>query len=814
MHAVLQDLRHTLRSLLRAPGFAVGAVVLLGLGIGANMTVFSIVDAILFRPPPWGDASRVVHVYQDSDDGEPSSTSFPAYRDMTGVEVFSAVSATTPANATWESNDGPVPVDIEFSTASTMEVMGLSPSRGRWFGPEHDQVGGGYAAVVSWPTWTTRFGSDPEVVGRTIRLNGQPVTVIGVGPRGLPSSFPPFVTDFWLSISSTPVTGEYQVANLERRADHWYDVRARLAPGVTSDQARSAMGALATRLAEEFPEFNRNRGITVFESRDIRTHPSVDAQLFQAGSLLTAVVAVILLLACANLANLLLVRGLGRSGEMAVRRALGAGGGRVGRLFLFESTLLALTGGGLGLLLTVWALRVIPSLPVQTVFPGLLSLSVDGRMIVYALALVLVTGLLFGALPALRAARQDVAGTLRDDRRTSSLGRGTVRTRNALVAIQVGASLILVLVTGMLVRGLAAIQGTETGVDAERIAWVRTDLEAAGEGSEARRILLGELQERLAALPGVDAVAATSRLPAQGGGSTTTEVEDYTPPTGTGAVELDFLVVSDPYFSTMGIDLIEGRTFSADDVPDAGTVVLLNATAARRFWGNEPAVGRRLRGQGSETWRTVIGVVSDAPVSTLAEDPQPLLYFSERQQGGIPAPFLVVRTTSDPSAILPAAREAIREVRAALPIDGQGTLADHFGESLAAPRFATTLLGVFSLLAAALAGAGIYAVVAFGVARRSGELGIRMALGAGRDRVIRMVVGEVVGVVAVGLVGGLVLAGLAGPTLAGFMYGVEGRDPLTFGGGVLFVLGIAALAAWLPARRAADTDPVEALRRS
>lgn len=812
MDSIIQDLRQTVRHLVRAPGFTLGAVALLAVGIGANTTVFTVVDALLFRPPPWGDADRVVHVYQDSDEGEPNSTSFPAYRDMTESDVFASVAATAPWSVTWERTDGRVEVDVEFATAGLLEVLGLSPDRGRWFDPEHDRVGNAFVAVVSWPTWVSRFGADPDVVGSTVRLNGQPVTILGVGPRTLPSSFPPFVTDFWLSISSTAVVGEFMVANLDRRADHWYDVRARLAPGVTVDQAAAAMDALAARLAGDFPEFNQGRGITVFAADEIRTHPSADAELFAAGTLLGAVVAVVLLLACANLANLLLVRGLGRSGEMAVRRAMGAGGGRVARLFFFEALALAVAGGGLGVLFTAWAVRVIPTLPLPDVFPGLLDLHLDGRVLLYSMGLVAVTGLLFGTAPALRAARTDLAGSLRDDRRTASVGRSTARLRGALVAIQVAASLVLVLGTGLLVRSLAATGGADPGVDVDRIAWIRTDLGAVAGSPEEVRTLLAEVRERLAALPGVDAVGATHRLPAQFGGSTTTVVEDYTPPSGTDAVELDFAVVDDDYFTAVGLDLLAGRTFGDDDVAGGPRAIVVNETAARTFWGEVDAVGRRMRGQGSDTWRTVVGVVSDAPVATLAEDVRPAFYFSERQTGGIGTPYFVVRAVDDPTALLPVLRSTLPEVRGALTVEGLGTLRDHFGATLAGPRLAALFIGAFSLLAALLAGLGIYAVVSFGVARRTSELGIRMALGAGRSRVVSMVLRDVAGTVLLGLIVGLGLSALVAPRVAALLYGVSGSDPVAFAWAVAFIVGVAGLAAWIPARRAADADPVEALR--
>ena len=810
----IQDLRHTVRHLTRSPGFTTGATLLLAVGLGANIAVFSLVDAVLFRPPPWVQPEEVVYVYQDSDDGEPSSSSFPAYRDMTSESVFAHVAATSPSGATLERNGAPVPVDTEFTTASMMNVMGLTPARGRWFDPEHDQVGSEMVAVVSHPTWTSTFGADPGLVGSTVRLNGQPVTVIGVGPEGLGSSFPPFMTDFWLSISTTPIEGEFRVTNLERRSDHWYQIRARLAPGVGVTQASSAMDGLADRLARDYPDFNRGRGITVFQASDVRATPGQDGRLFQMGTLLMAVVATVLLLACANLANLLLARGLARSGEMAVRRAMGAGGGRVARLFFMESTALAAIGGGLGLLISAWVLRAFPSTPLAGFFPGAMDLRSDLRVMAYALALVLLTGALFGLVPALRAARRDVAGPLRDDGRGASLGKGGRRLRNALVATQVAASLVFVVVTGLLARSLAAVQGAETGVDEERIAWVRTGIGTVAEGGEERLVLIQEIIDRIEALPGVEMAAVTSRLPAQRGGSTTTVVEGYTPSAGTEAVELPFLVVSDDYFDVMGMRVVEGRGFGPDEVEGGETHVLVNETAARVFWGGTDVVGRRMRGQGSDRWRSVIGVVSDAPVGGLAEDVTPAFYYSQRQTGGMGSFFLVARTPQDPADALSAIRQRTQETRGGITIDGQGTLVDHFGEGLAASRFTAGLLGGFSFLALALAGLGVYAVISFGVARRSAELGLRMALGAGSRQVTFSVVRDVLGTVMTGLAIGLVLSLLAAPRITSLMYGVDGRDPLAIWGSVGIITAVAALAAWAPARRAARADPVEALRVS
>jgi predicted permease len=807
------DLRYAVRRLLRSPAFTLGAVALLAVGIGANITAFTVVDALLFRPPPWNHPEEVVHVYQDSDDGEPSSSSYPATRDMAASDVFAALTATTPSVAAWERLDGVTRVATEYATSSYMKVLGLSVQRGRWFGPEDDVVGGAPVAVVTAAAWRTRMGSDPDVVGRTIRLNGQPVTIIGVGPAGLTGSGTPLLTDFWLSISATIVSGDFQVANLERREDHWYQVLARLAPGVTVPQAQAAMDALAARLAEQYPQFNKGRGITVFSSRDVRIHPQEDGDLFLAGGLLSALVVTVLLLACANLANLVLVRGLSRSGETAVRCALGASRARVARLFLIESLLLSGVGGLLGLLLTRWALAGIPSLPISGLLGGTLELGIDTRVALFSIALMTGTGILFGLAPALRTARADV--TLRDDRRTASMDRGTSRLRNLLVAVQVAASLVLVFGAGLVARSLTALETVDPGVDVDRVAYLRADWSRSGVEGERARIAIDEIRQRLERLPAITRAALVSRLPATPSGTTTTEVEGYTPPAGTNAVELPFALVTDGYFETMGIALLQGRFFNNDDVPGTDNVsIVINQTAARRFWGNANPIGRRMRGQGSQAWtRTVVGVVDDAPVARLGESPRPMFYRSTRQVPAMPS-YVVAYTHGDPAAVIASMRQELTALYPTAVIDAQGTLASHFGETLSMPRLIARAMGAFSTLALLLAGLGIYSVVSFSVARRTSELAIRIALGAERASVVRMVIREMAGVVVAGMAVGVLLSALAAPRLGGMLYGIPALDPVTFGGAVIVLLGVAWIAAFVPAWRAAGTDPVEALRVS
>jgi predicted permease len=815
MDGFTQDIRYAVRRLVHSPVFTLGAVALLAVGIGANTTVFTVVDGLILRPPPWTESEQVVHIYQDSDDGEPNANSFPATRDMAAyVDVFASVASTTASGATWEGPAGPEPVSTEYTTSSYMSALGLEVQRGRWFGPEHDVVGGPLAAVVSAAAWRSRLASDPDAVGRTIRLNGQSVTIIGVGPERLTSTITPLLTDFWLSISSTGVSGPFQVANLERREDHWYQTLARLRPGVGLPQAQAAMDALASRLAAEYPELNRGRGITVFSSRDVRMHPQGDAGLLMAGGLLSAIALTVLLLACANLANVLLLRGLGRTGEMAVRSALGAPRSRVARLFLMESILLAGVGGLAGLALARWLVAAVPSLPVGDVLGGTLELTVDARVILFALGLMALTGILFGLAPAIRSAGTDVSQALRDDRRGSSSSRGTMRLRSVLVAVQVATSLVLVLGTGLLARSLSALQTVDVGADVDRLAYVRVDWTPSGQTPTEARAAMDELVELLGVLPGVESAALGSRLPAMPQGTTSTEVEGYTPPAGTDAVELPFATVTDDYFETMGIPLVAGRLFDQDDVAGGGTSIVVSEATARRFWGDVDPVGRRMRGQGSATWtRTVVGVVGDVSVSRVGEGSTPLFYFSSRQNAGTPS-FVLVRTAGDPAALLEPMRRTIAAWRPSVVVTAQGTVASHLGASLATPRFAAGAMGVFSALALLLAGLGIYTVVSFTVARRSSELGIRIALGAERSGVVRMVVWEVATIVGVGIAAGGILWSLAATRLGGLVFGVGTLDPLTLVGSVGVLLAVSWLAAWIPARRAARADPLEALRAS
>jgi predicted permease len=805
------DVRYGIRQLARTPVFTTGAFALLAVGIGANVAVFAVIDRLLIRPLPYDRPDEVVYLYQDSDGGEPSETAFPAYRDMAASDVFSVVAATSPDTLTWESGESAAPAAIEFTTSSYLAVIGLPMEWGRWFGPEHDRLGGEPAAVISAAAWRTKFGGDRDIVGRTIRLGGQPVTIIGVGPRALSGSYAPAITDFWLSISSTPIAGAYRAANLELREDHWYDVRARLKPGVGTVQAQAAMDALAARLGERYPHVDRGRGITVRAATAVREYADTRAPLMLALALTTT----LLLLAGANLANLLLVRGIARLGEVAVRRALGAGTIRMARLHFVEALLLCGAGGLAGVGLAHLALAGLPLAPLPAPFSANLDLSIDGRIAAFAVTLMIVTGVLFALAPALRSIRSDVAGALRGDRRTSSVGRGTVRLRNALVVIQVAGSLVVVLVAGLLGRSLVALQRLDPGVDVERVAWARFDLSPAGLEEDALATALEHIRARIKALPGVTGAAIASRLPAQRSGTTSTIIEGYTPEAGTDATELSALIVTPEYFETMGLRLIAGRTFAATDVRGADRVVVVNETAARRYWGGHAAVGGRMRSQARNApFRTVVGIVEDSPVAEFPERPVRPMFYVAAAQATVTAGYVLARTDRASDTLPAEMRSAAIGARAGVDVSAQGTLASIFDAALARPRFIAGTVSVASILAVVLAGLGLYSVVAFNAARRAGELGIRMALGASASRVARLVVRDAVGSVALGLAAGLVAAAALVPRLEPALFGVAPRDPVTFAGGLAAFAMVAGFAAYVPARRAARTDPSVTLRAS
>jgi predicted permease len=824
VESLFQDIKHSIRLLAKSPGFASIAILIVALGIGANTAIFSVVDSLLFRPMPWERPEELVWIYQDSDDGSPSSNSYPAYRDMAEhTDVFSGVLAMINARtARFHTDAGEAQqVTVSYVTSGYMPVLGLSPSRGRWFDRLHDVPGGEPVAVLSFRSWQKLFGGDPGILGKPVRLNGATVTIIGVGPEGYTGVLPGVENDFWLSISSAgPVGGDFYWSTLERREDHWFLSIGRLLPGVNPQQAQAAMNILAQRLANDYPDLNENRDITVYPSSRVRQHPDGDLYLFAGGAMLMGVVGMVLLIACGNLANLLLARASTRGREVAIRLAVGSTRGRLVRQLLTESVILSTAGGIIGLFVAYASGRLLianqPPLPL----PVTLEVNLDVRVLTFALCLSVLTGLVFGLAPALRASRPDLVPSLKDANEAFNIGKRPSRRlrwlglSNILVMIQVAASIVLLVAAGLMARSLRNAQHVDLGYSADGIAVLEVDVREAGYEAEAGRQILSELHRRVGGLPGVEAVGMTTRLPTSAsGGSSTLEVEDYQPVTGTGEVEVIFGFVDPEFLGTFRVPVLHGRNFTESDREGTERVALINETFALRYFGTSDAVGRRYRHQGyPDSWVRVVGVLNDFKVRSPDEPPTPMFFRPLAQYPGVGRLFLVARTAGDPSEAVAMMRRELRAVDTDVPVYQAGTISDHISQSLALPRAAAGMLGVFGGLALLLASLGLYAVVAFVVSRRSAEMGIRIALGASGARVFGLVIREMMTVVGMGVMIGLAMSWFATPLLESVLFNITPTDPLTFALVAALLGCVALLATWLPARRAAHVDPISAMR--
>ncbi len=822
--SLYQDTKHAVRRLLKSPAFTATTMLIVALGIGANTAIFSIVDAFLFRPPPFERPEELVWIYQDSDDGRPSSNSYPAYLDMAAHEnLFSGVTAMINGRAarhvteTGETRS----LTVSWVTSSYFPVLGLSPSRGRWLEPVHDVPGGEPVAVVSHRAWQNRFGGEAGILGRQVRLNGATVTLIGVGPEGYDGALPGVANDFWLSLSSAgPVGGDFYWRTLERRQDHWFLTIARLRPGVSVRQAQAAMNLLAQRLAADYPDLNEGREITVMHTSRVRVHPDEDAGLYAAGGVLLAVAILVLVIACGNLANLLLARASTRGREIAVRLAIGATRGRLIRHLLVESLILSITGGAVGVLFAFVVGRVLQAHQPPMMGPLTMNVSLDWRVLAYAFGLSVVTGIVFGLAPAIRASRPDLVPSLKDTNESLAAGqRHTHRLRwlglrNILVMVQVAVSMVLLVGAGLLVRSLMKVQNVELGYTADRLAMIRADAREAGYEPEEGRQFFLELRTRVAALPGVQAAGLTTRLPTSpSGGSSTLEIEGYQPATGTGHVEVIFSYISPEYLEALGVPIQLGRGFTDNDRFETERVALVNRAFAERYWGTQDVIGRRYRHQGHpDSWVRIVGVVADFKVRTPDERPTPIFFRPLAQSSEISRLYLVARTAGDPSSTAGMMHRELRALDSAVPVHEAGTMRDHVSRALALQRAAAGGLAAFGGLALLLASMGLYAVVAFAVSQRKAEMGIRVALGASGGRVFGMVVKEMMVVVGIGVAVGMVLSLLATPAIESLLFDTVPGDPLTLTFIALLLVTVALAATWLPASRAARADPMSALR--
>ena len=806
MDTLTQDIRYAFRRLARSPGFAAVVILTLGLGIGANSAIFSVVNAVLFQSLPFPQPERLVRLFQVPEQGSLAPFSPVNFLDVqSGATSLESAAAYTPAGFTLTGQGAPERLEGIQVSANFFDVLRVRPAVGRGFLAEENQTGRTRVAVISHSLWVRRFNSDPGIVGRSVSLNAEPHTVVGILPEGF--SYPTR-RDVW-----TPL--EYDTRFTQQSRGAWYlSVIARLKPGVTAERAATEVAAIGARLEQEFPATNRNvkmtaQGLHTYLTGDIKPKLLV----------LLAAVGLVLLIACANVANLLLARAAAREGEIAVRAALGAGRGRLVRQLLTESVVLAIGGGALGLALAVAGTRFLLSLEPAGI-PRLDAVGVDATVVGFTAAVALFTGVVFGMIPAAQATRGDLVSSLKEGGKGALAARRAGRMREGLVVAEIALAVMLLAGAGLLMRSFARLQNVDPGFEASSALTFRVALPPATYDTEEKRAqFYAGMVDRLGSLPGVTTAGAISLLPLSGGGAfvITFTVEGEPPPRPGEEPSMQVRVVTPEFFRSMGIPQLRGRTFTAADDAAGTPVVMLSETAVQRYFANENPIGKRIRlgwGRGPNRPNVggeVIGVVRSVKQFGLDAESQPEIYVPHAQQpvGGM---TFVLKTAVPPLSLSDAVRREVQAVDATLPVVGLEPLDAIVANSISQPRFYMLLLVIFAAVALLLASIGIFGVVSYTVAQRTREVGIRIALGASRERVLRMVLGNAMRLAVFGVVVGVLAAVALSRTLESLLFDLSPTDPLTYAAVAIGLTGVALAASYLPAWRAARVDPVEALR--
>jgi putative ABC transport system permease protein len=807
METFWQDLRFGFRQLLAKPGFAAIAILSLALGIGANTAIFSLLDAVLLRPLPFHDPDRLVMVWEDATRvGFPRNTPAPAnYADWKAQNrVFEDMAAVNWRSYNLTDEGEPEKVEAQGVTANFFPLLGVKPELGRVFTEEEDQPGRSNVALISYGLWQRRFGGDPALVGKEILLDGQKRTVIGVAPPGF--QFLSKETGLWVPMAFSP-------QELANRGSHYLTVVARMKPGVTLQEARADVAAITQRINRDNPVSwsGFEIGSVVISMRE---QLAGDAR--QALLVLLVAVGFVLLIACANIANLLLSRGAARYREIALRAALGAGRHRIVRQLLTESVLLAVAGGATGLLFAWLSFSFL-----KQIIPDAMSLNagvrIDAKVFGFTLLLSLLTGIIFGIAPALQAAKVDLNEALKQGGGRAGAGAGHHRLRGALVVIEVAMALVLLVGAGLLIQTFLRLRALDIGVNPENVLTLRTALPRNKYGELPKRdAFYQQVLERVRALPGVISAGYTTAAPLTWKGGTngfTVEGREQGP-----GQDAQNRQISLGYMETMGVKIRQGRFFDDHDDAQAQPVAIINETMARQFWPGENPLGKRFKlgpGDSQRPWVTIVGVIVDVKEMGL-EAPAKAEMFLPYQQlpnmlWNIPRD-LAVRTTGDPLSVAAAVRQAIWSVDRNQPVSNIRTMDEILSEEVAQRRIGMTLLAAFAALALLLASLGIYGVLSYSVAQRTHEIGIRMALGAGRKDVLQMALADGMRLAAAGVVIGLGASFALTRLMERLLFGVSASDPLTLGGVTLLLVAVALVACLIPARRATKVDPVVALR--
>ena len=807
VNSLLQDLRLTLRGLGRTPGFTAVVLLTLALGIGANAAIFSVVNGVLLRPLPFHDPDRIVDFRHQDPYWNISEPEFKDYR--RDVRPLERLAAYTGYDANLAGDQEPVRITGARVSDGFFDVLGVAPLLGRTYAPDEEKPAQAPSPVIviSEAVWRTHFGSDPKILTREVRLNGVPRRVIGVMPARF--GFPEAGTGVWL-----PLRLNYD--SLWTRNNHYLLLVGRLRPGATAAQANAEANLLSHRWPKDFPETYAPDQPLVAVVQPLRERVLSSSRPYLVT--LLGAVGFVLLIACANVANLLLIRGEARRRELGIRTALGATGRRLVTQQLTESGVLALAGGGLGLLLAWGGVRALLRLAPATL-PRLEYVKLDAAVLVFTLAVSIGTGLLFGLLPALRAARGGAAAALREGARSSS-SRGGSRMRRALVMGEVALAVVMLSGAGLLVRSLRSLQQVDIGFDAERILTARINLPPLDYQVDARAIsFVQQLEERVRALPGVLSAGTMGWTPVVGGGGTWSILID-------GRVVKDIAAspsadpqqVTPGFFPTLGVQILRGRALTEQDREDAAPVAVINEAMAKKLWPGQDPLGHTLKMfNPTSPWVTIVGVARDILSRGVGKDTPATMFFPYAQAGKsayfIPRQVTIaVKTTQSPEAVSRALSRLVHELDRGAPVSEVRSMEAVMGTALASRRFTTLLLGWFAGLALLLAGLGIYGVIAYGVTQRTYEIGLRQALGADRGSVLGLIVTEGLRLTGTGLVVGLLATLATGQLIRSLLVNVGVTDPVTLFAVALLLAAVAALASWIPARRAMAVSPTEALR--
>jgi putative ABC transport system permease protein len=810
LETLWQDLRFGARMLLKQPGFSLIALLTLALGIGANTAIFSVVNAVLLRPLPYREAERIVAIQELDKEGKRSQVTPANFLDWRAQQTtFASLAAILTRQANLALTAEAERINLAVVSANFFDVFGLHAERGRLFAAADEQAGHAPVVVVSHSLWQSRFGGANDLVGRNATIDGKSYTVVGIAPQGFQY---PHETEAWLPPLRLAPEWNERMDVTQARGFGYLSAVALLKPGVSLAQAAGEMETITARLRRQYPDTN-NRRFNRVVSLQKHLVGETDTMLW----LLFGAVCFVLLIACANVANLTLARAAARQKEMAIRAALGASRGRVIGQLLTESTLLALAGGALGWLLAVWGVKLMTGLLPQD-FPRLREVSLDWRVLLFTLLASVSTGIVFGLAPAWQSAKTDVHETLKESARGATGGWRQRRLRHLLIIAEIALSLVLLVGAGLSLRSFMHLQSVGAGFTPQKVLTAR--LSPAGAGYRADPAYINYYQrviERVSLIPGVEAVGAINALPLSWGQTAGYRIEGRPPLTLDKWPGANYRAVSSDYFRALGIPIAQGRAFNERDNETAPLVMIVNQALAHRDFPGENPVGKRINlgntdGAGQPVWFEIVGVAASVRSPELGGGPQPEFYLSSLQDT-FAEMSLVIRAAVEPASLSSAVRQAAAEVDKTQPVSNFETMETLVSETAAQPRFNLFLLGLFGGLAALLSAAGIYGVMAYGVAQRKNEIGLRLALGAQPHDVMNLILRQGLQMISVGLVLGLVSALALTRLMKSLLFGVNATDAVTFAAVTLLLLVVALLACLIPARRATRVDPLATLRQ-